>query len=217
MPYKCSTCDKSFRYKVSQRNHKCNGVLIRQQTGDLLKKLLQTSLILSKGENNNEATENMIVNGTIVLEKSTPDDFNNALVTQQQPQANLLLEKPSTITSTTSSSSPFPTLSFSDSIKNEEMCLDEFVKESYNKLIIGNDNEMLKTITSNDSTIVQARAPPTSPSSSSSISLANQLLHDNGCLTPMHHSDNMTIPMGFSNLEIINDDSIKELLYGNSC
>lgn len=25
MPYKCPTCDKSFRYKVSQRSHKCPG------------------------------------------------------------------------------------------------------------------------------------------------------------------------------------------------
>lgn len=23
MPYKCTACDKSFRYKVSQRSHKC--------------------------------------------------------------------------------------------------------------------------------------------------------------------------------------------------
>lgn len=25
MPYKCNVCDKSFRYKVSQRSHKCTG------------------------------------------------------------------------------------------------------------------------------------------------------------------------------------------------
>lgn len=25
MPYKCNICDKSFRYKVSQRSHKCTG------------------------------------------------------------------------------------------------------------------------------------------------------------------------------------------------
>lgn len=48
-PYKCTACDKSFRYKVSQRTHKCPaqppGTVIRQ-TGDLLQKLLQSSSIL---------------------------------------------------------------------------------------------------------------------------------------------------------------------------
>lgn len=46
MPYKCTACDKSFRYKVSQRTHKCPaqppGMVVRQ-TGDLLQKLLQNS------------------------------------------------------------------------------------------------------------------------------------------------------------------------------
>uniref|UniRef100_A0A182M760 C2H2-type domain-containing protein n=1 Tax=Anopheles culicifacies TaxID=139723 RepID=A0A182M760_9DIPT len=49
MPYKCSGCDKSFRYKVSQRTHKCPasppGTVLRK-TGDLLQKLLQSSSIL---------------------------------------------------------------------------------------------------------------------------------------------------------------------------
>lgn len=45
MPYKCTACDKSFRYKVSQRTHKClaqpPGTVVRQ-TGDLLQKLIQS-------------------------------------------------------------------------------------------------------------------------------------------------------------------------------
>lgn len=45
MPYKCTACEKSFRYKVSQRTHKClaqpPGTVIRQ-TGDLLQKLIQS-------------------------------------------------------------------------------------------------------------------------------------------------------------------------------
>lgn len=43
MPYCCTACNKTFRYKVSQRTHKCTaqppGTVIRQ-TGDLLQKLL---------------------------------------------------------------------------------------------------------------------------------------------------------------------------------
>ncbi|KOB70752.1 putative thyroid hormone receptor interactor 12 [Operophtera brumata] len=42
MPYKCTACEKNFRYKVSQRTHKCQaqppGTVIRQ-TGDLVEKL----------------------------------------------------------------------------------------------------------------------------------------------------------------------------------
>lgn len=43
MPYCCTACNKTFRYKVSQRTHKCTvqppGTVVRQ-TGDLLQKLL---------------------------------------------------------------------------------------------------------------------------------------------------------------------------------
>lgn len=44
MPYKCTACDTSFRYKVSQRTHKCAaqppGMVIRQ-AGDLVQKLIK--------------------------------------------------------------------------------------------------------------------------------------------------------------------------------
>lgn len=199
MPYKCTICEKSFRYKVSQRNHKCNGVLVRQQTGDLLKKLLQNSLILSKGGTSNDTEDNMVVNETIMLEKTSA---NELILTAQNDGSGLLAKN-----STSSSTSPsFPSISYSENIKNEEeMCLDEFVKESYNKIITGNDNGTLQAISST----------PTSPSSA--ISLSNQLLQDNTCLTPIHQPDSIAMPINFPNLEIINDDSIKELLYGNAC
>jgi hypothetical protein len=49
MPYRCTACNKSFRYKVSQRTHKCTsqppGSVVRQ-TGDLLQKLMQSSAII---------------------------------------------------------------------------------------------------------------------------------------------------------------------------
>lgn len=38
MPYKCPTCDKSFRYKVSQRSHKCPGNS-QANNGDLPEKM----------------------------------------------------------------------------------------------------------------------------------------------------------------------------------
>lgn len=50
MPYKCTACDKSFRYKVSQRTHKCTaqppGMVIRQ-AGDLIQKLIKQNAMTS--------------------------------------------------------------------------------------------------------------------------------------------------------------------------
>lgn len=34
MPYKCNVCNKSFRYKVSQRSHKCTGPQIPKNEGN---------------------------------------------------------------------------------------------------------------------------------------------------------------------------------------
>jgi len=47
MPYKCTACNKSFRYKVSQRSHKCPvnppGCVVR--TPDLVQKLIQNQKV----------------------------------------------------------------------------------------------------------------------------------------------------------------------------
>lgn len=84
MPYKCTACEKSFRYKVSQRTHKClaqpPGTVVRQ-TGDLLQKLIQS---VSLGNNIDDT-----------IDGSDKDFLNQSL--------------------------------------------DEFVKESYDKIGIGND------------------------------------------------------------------------------
>lgn len=72
MPYKCTACDKSFRYKVSQRTHKClaqpPGTVVRQ-TGDLLQKLIQSSVF-----NNNSSIENEVDNKIV---QSHDEDSNN--------------------------------------------------------------------------------------------------------------------------------------------
>lgn len=59
-------CGKGFRYKVSQRSHKCSGVLVKQP-GDLIQKLMQNSSILpsstvtSSGVANETANTNVDV------------------------------------------------------------------------------------------------------------------------------------------------------------
>lgn len=61
MPYQCTACAKSFRYKVSQRTHKCPaqppGQVVRQ-SGELLQKLLlNSSLIENEDEERNRINE----------------------------------------------------------------------------------------------------------------------------------------------------------------
>lgn len=73
MPYKCTACDKSFRYKVSQRTHKClaqpPGEVIRQ-TGDLLQRLIQSAV----GGHSPESGMHMSENDHMQLGQSSFDD-----------------------------------------------------------------------------------------------------------------------------------------------
>lgn len=55
MPYKCNICDKSFRYKVSQRSHKCTGPQSPAQSegnsSDLVIKSAETGTEIYSGTN----------------------------------------------------------------------------------------------------------------------------------------------------------------------
>lgn len=65
MPYKCTACEKSFRYKVSQRTHRClaepPGTVVRQ-TGDLLQKLIQS---VSLGNEHVDAVDKDFINQSL--------------------------------------------------------------------------------------------------------------------------------------------------------
>lgn len=105
MPYKCTACDKSFRYKVSQRTHKClaqpPGEVVRQ-TGDLLQRLIQSSIML------NETSDGSgYFAGDISLELSTmaamtgltattaiTEQLHSDLLDRSQPNEIELLEMP---------------------------------------------------------------------------------------------------------------------------
>lgn len=67
MPYKCTACDKSFRYKVSQRTHKClsqpPGTVVRQ-TGDLLQRLIQSSLLSTASDEGDDDAQTLNNNDT---------------------------------------------------------------------------------------------------------------------------------------------------------
>lgn len=68
MPYKCTACEKSFRYKVSQRTHKClaqpPGMVIRQ-TGDLLQKLIQSVSLSNSIEESSDVTDKDFLNQSL--------------------------------------------------------------------------------------------------------------------------------------------------------
>lgn len=57
-------CGKDFRYKISQRSHKCSGVLVKQP-GELIQKLMQNASILPSSTvisstDTNETTNTMV-------------------------------------------------------------------------------------------------------------------------------------------------------------
>lgn len=96
MPYKCTACEKSFRYKVSQRTHKClaqpPGNVIRQ-TGDLPQKLMHSTLLqlappastlpihitdVGGGDNTNMNTLDDLANtNSDMLDETEDDDAQN--------------------------------------------------------------------------------------------------------------------------------------------
>lgn len=64
-------CGKGFRYKVSQRSHKCTGVLVKQP-GELIQKLMQnTSILPSSTVTSTVASETAITNGEISITNQT--------------------------------------------------------------------------------------------------------------------------------------------------
>lgn len=140
MPYKCTACEKSFRYKVSQRTHKClaqpPGTVVRQ-TGDLLQKLIQ-SVSLSNNIDDH-------------IDLSDKDFLNQSL--------------------------------------------DEFVKESCDKIGIGDDDHF------HENTVpipIEVQIP--SPSEK----------FQNMCLYSPSENVNFN-----DSLETINESSFKQLLYGD--
>lgn len=79
MPYRCTACNKSFRYKVSQRTHKCTaqppGTVIRQ-AGDLLQRLLHSAAIYAGPTVNAEAPQEQ--HHDDLISKSLDDLINDS-------------------------------------------------------------------------------------------------------------------------------------------
>lgn len=80
MPYKCTACAKSFRYKVSQRTHKCPaqppGQVVRQ-SGEFLQKLMQNS---------------NLVDGAMVAEE-TQEEVDSKSEAEERNRINEMIDK----------------------------------------------------------------------------------------------------------------------------
>jgi hypothetical protein len=76
--YFFSECGKGFRYKVSQKNHKCNGVLVKQP-GELIQKLMQNASILppSTVTSSSVANETAMTNQEISIMNQTQHESHD--------------------------------------------------------------------------------------------------------------------------------------------
>lgn len=167
-------CGKGFRYKVSQRSHKCSGVLERQP-GDLIQKLMRnssilpasTSTVVSNNNNNNVSLET-----TLPTPTATNDIVNINISNQKQHELS------------------------------HELCLDDLLKESYEKLMKVNDNDT--------QLLPQIVADNAFETNTNIMSFGSSNNNNTMAINSNYGSNN-----NFPTLETINEDSIKELLYGH--
>lgn len=187
-------CGKGFRYKVSQRSHKCSGALLERKPGDLIQKLMQNSSILpslstppttSLASNDGHiATETIALIATPSTNDVNISAFNLNNLNNKEEQEEGRHEA-------------------------HELCLDDLLKESYEKLMkvqlspsqiladngFGN-NTILSTTFGNNVAL---------NSNYSELTAATAGIANNTNFIVSYHPA----------LETINEDSIKELLYGH--
>lgn len=220
MPYKCTACDKSFRYKVSQRTHKCPaqppGMVVRQ-AGDLVQKLIKHNGIgietpSALSASNSNQTFNLIDSGTIDGQSPTMHHLD-------QLTTVFSIQNPNRCATTTDG----------DFIHSNQT-LDEIVEESYKRLGLGTNspNATIQRSPSNDqqetsnliNTLDDIQIPspserfqnlclysPSQPTSGPGAVNTNILTTSSTSTT--------TDDLFAQTLETINDDSFKQLLYGN--
>lgn len=166
-------CGKGFRYKVSQRSHKCSGALLERQPGDLIQKLMQNSSILhlppaSTAVSNEQSTTTPSTNGV------------NISIANQVEREEIQHETAAA----------------------HDLCLDDLLKESYEKLMKVQSNILADNGFENN--------------------IATTFGCDSHGMAINSNYDDLTTSNLTNNtfnfhaaLETINEDSIKELLYGH--
>ena len=203
MPYKCTECGKCFRYKVSQRSHKCSGVLVKQP-GELIQKLMQNSLILPQSivATATATTATEATTDTIAINNvSNNNNCIDSITTNENINVTNVLQN-----------------------AGDELCLDDFLNEIvYNTT---NDvNVKLSKSNTNDEFIPQQSSTNNSNhtyehNNNNNDSAFNDILINttnifNANATTESHTNNLSMNLNYSHhLETINEESIKELLYG---
>ena len=164
MPYKCAACDKIFRYKVSQRTHKCPG----QSSGG--------------GESSAAHSTTNSANAS-PIQLAIPEDITDKI---------------------------FPSDSVDDAPEgfNASQALDELIEESYNKMV-------------NPPVPCDANDASEAGHSSASLAAMDNLQipspsdkFQNLCLYSPSNSNDVN-DIFAQTLQTINEDSFKQLLYGN--
>lgn len=147
MPYKCTACEKSFRYKVSQRTHKClaqpPGTVVRQ-TGDLLQKLIQSVSLSNNIDDNIDLTDKDFLNQTLdEFVKESCDKIgigNDGNVSFQESTVSIPIEvqipSPSEKFQNMCLYSPSENVDFNDT-------LETINESSFKQLLYGDDDERL--------------------------------------------------------------------------
>lgn len=171
-----SECGKGFRYKVSQRSHKCSGALLERQPGDLIQKLMQNSSILPLSP-----SSTAVSNDHIATTPST-NAVNNSISNQNENEETQ--HEPAAL----------------------DLCLDDLLKESYEKL--------MKVQLSPSQILVAGNGFENNTTTATFESDNNASMAINSCYLTTVNSNNNTLDFN-STLETINEDSIKELLYGH--
>lgn len=149
MPYKCPACDKSFRYKVSQRTHKCSAI---QMQGTEIQELNELVLQSSPKEvksppikgidalpNETQTLPETILQLPLSLEASLQSSISPSPPKPPDTTTNSvnLFITPENYTRTPNThpnDSSIHTLDSNLPIFNTNQSLDDFVTESYNKM-----------------------------------------------------------------------------------
>ncbi|XP_011304479.1 zinc finger protein 567 isoform X2 [Fopius arisanus] len=197
MPYTCSTCGKSFRYKVSQRTHKCPG-------------------------QSDHSEHSQVASGNDPIEPRASESQGNALVPSVLDNANkfVVIANSNGEPTLTREIDVNPLFHFSQSGPVKEKGKGESVQSSRGVLPEENSQDFLGLVMS------PVQNGPSSPSTEmqqlrlaspkSEINQSFQDSSDNLQKDLKHAIDGILNERNRENnsLETINEDSLKELLYG---
>ena len=205
LPYKCTECGKCFRYKVSQRSHKCSGVLVKQP-GELIQKLMQNSLILPQSTMATATTVSTATEATTDTMAIHNVGNNNNHIDSITTNENINVN--------------------TNGLENatDELCLDDFLNEiAYSTTDDVNEklsksNEFIPQQSNNNCVTNNNNSNHTYEHNNNDTTFNDILINTTNIFNANateSHTNNLSMNLNYSHhLETINEESIKELLYG---